>query len=104
MTTTTISFDDSVLALASSAEAVLNEFTVVGMGGSPRVAGIWSEAKSDMEKVLPGALVRLQDEEDGTPKFGLIQRGWRKIWASGGGRANGDKREAQRGVGRRREL
>ena len=72
MITTTISFDDSVLALASSAEAVLNTFTVSGTGGSPRVAGIWSEVKSDMEKLLPGALVRLQDEENGEPKFGLI--------------------------------
>ena len=59
MTTTTISFGDSVLALASSAEAVLDTFTVVGTGGSPRVAGVWSEVKSDMEKALPGALVRL---------------------------------------------
>ena len=68
----TTSFDDLVLALASSAEAVLNTFTVSGTGGSPRVAGIWSEVKSDMEKLLPGALVRLHDEGDGEPKFGLI--------------------------------
>ena len=66
MTTMTTSFDDLVLALASSAEAVLNTFTVSGTGGSP-CGGHWSEVKSDMEKLLPGALVRLHDEGDGEP-------------------------------------
>ena len=65
MITTTISFDDSVLALASSAEAVLDTFTVAGTGGSPRVAGIWNEVKSDMEKLLPGAIVRLRERGRG---------------------------------------
>ena len=68
----TTCFDDSVLALASSAEAVLDTFTVAGTGGSPRVAGIWNEVKSDMEKLLPGAIVRLREEDDGEPRFGLI--------------------------------
>ena len=90
MITTTISFDDSVLALASSAEAVLNAFTVVGTGGSPRVEGIWSEVKSDMEKLLPGAIVRLQDEEDGEPKFGLIPMRHRMAAKPGFTRASGD--------------
>ena len=75
----TTCFDDSVLALASSAEAVLDTFTVAGTGGSPRVAGIWNEVKSDMEKLLPGAIVRLREGDDGEPRFGLDIKSRRSV-------------------------
>ena len=65
-------FDTNVTALASSARAVLETFTVTGDGGSPPIPGLWTEVKSDMEQLLPGAIVAMKGAMEGETIFGLI--------------------------------
>ena len=61
----------TVAALASSARAALDVITITSTGGSPPVPGLWTEVKSDMEKMLPGAIVAFKGA-DGETTFGLV--------------------------------
>ena len=69
------SFNELVTTLASSAEAVFNTFTVAAVGGKLPIEGVWTGVKSDMEKIMPGALVTFKVDQGEDTRFGYVVPG-----------------------------
>ena len=69
----TTSFDDTVAKLTSSASRALSDvIPITATGGADGSPGIWKEHKSDMEAILPGAIVAFKRESDAPWSFGLV--------------------------------
>ena len=66
------SFDELKTALASSAEAVINVLDIEVEPGTPQFDGVWTEVQSDMERILPGAILLLKEAEGGALRFASV--------------------------------